>query len=185
MSSRGAILLAIGMLVLGLVLGGLMGGAAGFFMGQNVRQVTRNVAPFTNPRQQQQQPNGNQTPSPNQNQNPNGNQNPRGFVPFRNIAGGARVDEIDNGSPAAKAGLQVGDIITAVGGVKLDSSHSLSDLVQTHKPGEKVDFSVTRGTQTMVTTIELGTSSQNSNQPWIGIRYTPMVPGGRFQNPNG
>ena len=173
MSSRGAILLAIGMLILGLVLGGVMGGVAGYFAGARARPAVSQFVPR------------NTAPQPNQpNQNPNQNPNtqplgPRGgFQPGANAVNGAVVAEVTADSPAAKAGLQVGDIITAVGGTKIDASHSLSDLVQAKKPGDSVDLAVTRGTQNLTITVTLGASQQDSSAAYLGIRFTPSFPGG-------
>ena len=59
MSTRGVILVAIGMLVLGLVLGAVMGGAAGYFAALNTRAaVGQNQLPFTGPQFRQPLPFG-------------------------------------------------------------------------------------------------------------------------------
>lgn len=165
MSSRGAILLAIGMLILGLLLGGLTGGVAGFLVGQGTRPVVSQMIPQ-----------GNVPPpsQPNPNPLPFG---PRGFQPGTSAVNGAIVEEVTADSPAAKAGLQVGDIITAVGGTQIDASHSLADLIQAKKPGDKVDLAVTRGSQSLTITVELGTASQG-NTAYLGIRFSPSFPGG-------
>jgi membrane-associated protease RseP (regulator of RpoE activity) len=175
MSTRGTILLAIGMLILGLLLGALGGAAAGFSIGQNARPaVSQNIPTARMPMQPVQPPQQN-TPVPS---------NPRGLAPFANISGGARVEVVEKDSPAEKAGLKVGDVITAVGGTKLDTDHALADLIQAHKPGEKVDLAVTRGSQTLTVSVELGASSQDSSKAYLGIRYTPMIPGGQFRSPS-
>jgi membrane-associated protease RseP (regulator of RpoE activity) len=180
MSTRGAILLAIGMLVLGVLLGALGGGVAGFVAGQNDRFMTRqNFNPFQVP-QQPNQPN--QPSQPNQ---PNqGQPRQRVFPPAQNVIGGARVTEIETNSPAQKAGLQVGDVITAVGSTKLTTQTALADAIKNYKPGDKVDLSITRGTQTITISVQLGTSTDNTNTAWLGIRYAPVVPNSRFTAPN-
>lgn len=48
------------------------------------------------------------------------------------------------GSAADKAGLKVGDIITAVNSVTIDESHTLARLVQQYKVGDKIKLSVNR-----------------------------------------
>lgn len=171
MSSRGTILLAIGMLVLGLLLGGALGGAAGFFAGQNTGGFARAAI-----RQFSTQPNqGNPFPF-----------GPRGFAPGTNNAvTGARIDSITADSPASKAGLQVGDVVTAVGGTKIDSSNSLSSLIGAKKPGDSVDLAVTRGSQNITVTVQLGSNPQNSGSAYLGISFTPTFSGGggRFRFP--
>lgn len=47
-------------------------------------------------------------------------------------------------SPAAKAGLKDGDIITKVAGDAIDQTHSLSSLVNKHKVGDKISLSILR-----------------------------------------
>jgi putative serine protease PepD len=83
--------------------------------------------------------------------------------------GGARVGSIVSGSPAAKAGVQQGDVITAVGGTKVDDSASLGDIVDGHAVGDTVKLTVRRGGSLKTLTVKLGdrpaqTSSQ-SQQP--------------------
>jgi S1-C subfamily serine protease len=52
-------------------------------------------------------------------------------------------------TPAAQAGLKDGDIITAVGGVKLDSNTSLRAALLQHKPGDTVALEVLRDGKTL------------------------------------
>ena len=175
MNRRSAILLAIGMLVLGLLLGVITGGVGGYFVGRTSRvAVTQNLQPFSG-----QQPN---QPQPNQ-PVPFG---PRGNQPNTSTVTGARIDQVVADSPAAKAGLQVGDIVTAIGGTKIDATHSLSDLIQQKKPGDSVALAVTRGSQSLTINVTLGASAQNSSTAYLGISFTPYTPGGgRFRQPNG
>jgi putative serine protease PepD len=58
---------------------------------------------------------------------------------------GAVVQDVASGSPAAKAGLQVGDLVTAVDGKTIQSSAEMVAAIRDHKPGDKVSVSVTRG----------------------------------------
>lgn len=174
MSTRGTILLAVGMLVLGLVLGAALGGVAGFFAGQTASTTTRalpaNPAPTLHPA----------VPfAPRVEHTPILPNLPRAL----NVLGGARVEEVEKDSPAEKAGLQVGDVITAVGSTKLDSNTSLAEVIKSHKPGDKVELSITRGAQTLKLAVELGAAADNSAR--LGIRYVPLVPGGRFRFPDG
>jgi len=173
MSTRGTILLAIGMLILGLAIGGLVGGVTGYFMGQSTQPVaSKNLPMMTQPNQPippgSQQPQVT-PPSPNR----------RGFPSITNVLGAARVEEVEKDSPAEKAGLKVGDIITAVDSTKLDADHLLGDLIAARKPGNKVELSITRGTQTLIITAELGTSAQDNTKAFLGIKYS-TIPGSRF-----
>lgn len=60
-------------------------------------------------------------------------------------------------SPAAKAGLKTGDVITAVGETKIDQNHSLTALLSQHQPGDKVNLTVLRDGKTLHLTATLGT----------------------------
>jgi len=60
------------------------------------------------------------------------------------------------GTPAAKAGLKDGDIITAVGGTKLDSNTSLRGALMQHKPGDTIPLEVLRDGNTLTLEVTLG-----------------------------
>ncbi len=61
------------------------------------------------------------------------------------------------GTPAAKAGLEDGDIITAIGGQRIDAGHSLEDILVRYRPGDEVALSVLRDGATLELTVTLGT----------------------------
>jgi putative serine protease PepD len=64
---------------------------------------------------------------------------------------GALVQEVASGSPAAKAGLQVGDRVTAIDGRSVQNSGEMVAAIRDHKPGDKVTVTVSRdGSQTTI-----------------------------------
>jgi serine protease Do len=65
------------------------------------------------------------------------------------------------GSPADKAGLQDGDIIVAVDGQPVDADHDLATRIMPHVPGDTVDLTVMRGSQTTQIKVTLGTLPAN------------------------
>jgi serine protease Do len=69
-----------------------------------------------------------------------------------------------SGSPADKAGLKEGDIITAVNGTNIDSRHSLTSLLDQYSVGDTVNLTVMRdGKQISIqATLESASSSSNS-----------------------
>ncbi len=69
---------------------------------------------------------------------------------------GAYVTSVSAGSPASKAGLQQGDIITKMGDVAIDQSHSYLNTLYTYKPGETVTVTIDRNGQTMQLQVTLG-----------------------------
>jgi putative serine protease PepD len=60
------------------------------------------------------------------------------------IDGGALVDTVKPGSPAAKAGLRHGDVIAALDGNPVMSMSSLMVSLRSHRPGDKVVLGVIR-----------------------------------------
>ena len=60
-----------------------------------------------------------------------------------------------SGSPADKAGLQQGDIITKVGGQAIDQNHSLSVLIDNHNVGDSVQITYLRNGKTQTVTVTL------------------------------
>jgi len=54
------------------------------------------------------------------------------------------------GSPAEKAGLQNGDIIYEVDGIKIQNGATLLGITQRYKPGKKIGFKIQRGDKTLV-----------------------------------
>lgn len=69
---------------------------------------------------------------------------------------GVLVSEVEPESPAARAGLQVGDIITQAAGESVDSIGDLVREVRGKKKGESLDLEVSRGgsTKRMTVTVE-------------------------------
>jgi len=67
------------------------------------------------------------------------------------------VDPIPD-SPADKAGLKAGDIITKVNGNKVDSADALRNMIANHQPGSKVKLTVVRNGETVdpTPTVTLG-----------------------------
>ncbi|MGH9399405.1 MAG: S1C family serine protease [Thermoanaerobaculia bacterium] len=57
---------------------------------------------------------------------------------------GVLVGEVEADSPAAKGGLQVGDIITSVEGEKIDAPLEISRAIRRKKDGETVKIDVVR-----------------------------------------
>jgi serine protease Do len=57
---------------------------------------------------------------------------------------GALVSEVQQGSPAAKSGIQVGDIVVRINATPTEDSREVQQAVLNHKVGEKIDVTVWR-----------------------------------------
>jgi 2-alkenal reductase len=69
---------------------------------------------------------------------------------------GVYITRVSSGSPASKAGLQEGDIITKVGDVTLDETHSYVNTLFTFKPGDQINLEVVRGNDPVQVQVTLG-----------------------------
>ena len=76
---------------------------------------------------------------------------------------GAVVSEVTEGSPAAEAGLQQGDIIISVAGGDVTSMADLVGRISAQQPGDTVELEVVRGGETLTLEVELGDAPQNNN----------------------
>lgn len=74
---------------------------------------------------------------------------------------GAYVRQVENGSPASEAGLQQGDIVTQVGDITLDETHSYVNALFTYKPGDTINLTVMRDGKEVQLQITLGESKHN------------------------
>ena len=70
---------------------------------------------------------------------------------------GAVVVSVESGSPAAVAGLQAGDVITAVDGRPVAGAAELGGQVRDHEPGDRVEVTYRRGDTERTATVTLGT----------------------------
>ncbi|HEV7494031.1 S1C family serine protease [Baekduia sp.] len=71
---------------------------------------------------------------------------PSGLSP--STPSGAAITSVTTGGPADDAGLQAGDIVTAVDGQPMDDSTDLSTYINSKAPGDKITMTVKRNGQT-------------------------------------
>ena len=77
---------------------------------------------------------------------------------------GAIVAELVPGGPAAKAGIQEGDVITKLGDDEITSADGLIIALRSHEVGEKVEITLMRGKEEKKVTVELGSDEELQNQ---------------------
>ena len=80
------------------------------------------------------------------------------------VPAGAYIEAVLEGSCADKAGLQVGDIITAVGDSAVTSSTQLSSAVKNYRAGDQVTFTVYREGQNVTITLTLDEDNQERSE---------------------
>jgi serine protease Do len=98
---------------------------------------------------------------------------------------GALVSSVDPGGPAAKAGLQAGDVILAVNGTPVNDSTDLPAQIASMKPGSKATLDVWRDKSKKQLTVTLGSlsdtkladkSGATSEQGRLGVAVRALTP---------
>jgi putative serine protease PepD len=74
---------------------------------------------------------------------------------------GALVTDVTSGSPAASAGIQAGDLITAVDGKTVESPSDLTVIIMTMTPGTKATITVQRDGKTQQVEVTLAERQGN------------------------
>jgi putative serine protease PepD len=74
------------------------------------------------------------------------------------VGTGAEIVSVQSGSAAANAGLQVGDVVTAVGDRTVTSSTELTAAVRGKAPGATVTMTVRRGSASSTSNVTLGSA---------------------------
>jgi putative serine protease PepD len=85
------------------------------------------------------------------------------------VAGGAEVGNVNAGSPAERAGVQVGDVVTEVDGDRIDEPEDIATAIADGKPGDRITMRVRRNGQERQLDVTLG------NRP-ATIPSGPTVP---------
>jgi putative serine protease PepD len=71
-------------------------------------------------------------------------------------ASGAQITTVVGGSPAEKAGLKAGDVITSIDGNAITSADDLTSQVGAHKPSDTITVTVTRNGSSKDIQVTLG-----------------------------
>jgi serine protease Do len=95
-------------------------------------------------------------------------------------AEGAMVDEPQNDSPAAKAGIETGDVITAVNGTPVKDARDLARTVGTMAPGTSVKLDIVRKGEPRSVSLTIGqmpsdeklaSANSGSEEPTSGVPH--------------
>jgi serine protease Do len=106
-------------------------------------------------------------------------------------ATGAVVTQIEPDTPGAKAGLQIGDVITAIDGQKVSDSGELQVMVGQKQPGTKITLDVLRNGKSMSVPVTLeamsgkgestGSEGEGHGKARWGIGLSDLTPDLRDQ----
>ena len=86
---------------------------------------------------------------------------------------GALVAEVKQDGPAAKSGLETGDIIVAYDGKPINDSADLPPLVGSTKPGAHKDLSVIRNGKTQNLVVTLGQLPDKDQSDELALNHVP------------
>ncbi len=98
-------------------------------------------------------------------------------LPFEGADGAAVFDLIEDG-PAAAAGLQVGDVITAVDDNEIGGLDDLAQAAAQYNPGDEAVLTVERDGETVELTVTLGAHPEDDEKAFLGVR---IMPAGEFR----
>ena len=110
-------------------------------------------------------------------------------------AGGATIAAVQDGSAAATAGLEAGDVVTKVGDARVEDFSDLVARIGSYAPGDKVTLTVESGGAARTVDVTLGstkdeapTTSTAPSSSNVAVRPEPVrqqSPFGQQQNPFG
>jgi S1-C subfamily serine protease len=83
------------------------------------------------------------------------------------------IIEVLADSPAAKAGVQKGDVVTEVNGVAISDFAALSQIVKRAKPGDRVTLKILRGGEIKSIEVTLGENPNQKGAAYLGVSIAP------------
>ncbi len=92
---------------------------------------------------------------------------PASVSQYYGLPAGAYVTEVEPGSCAEKAGLEVGDIITAMDGVRITSDDELTSVKKGYRAGDSAEITVSRSNGDMVLTIIFDEEVPDPTKPHV------------------
>lgn len=97
---------------------------------------------------------------------------------------GARIEEVERGTPADSVGLRKNDVITKVGTRDILSAQDLTEAIGEYEPGDVVSITYNRDGASHETDVQLG---RNDNAGARGMMSMPAMPRDHyyFQSPYG
>jgi S1-C subfamily serine protease len=84
---------------------------------------------------------------------------------------GVLVVTVQSGSPAERAGIVRGDIITDVNGAAVESPHDIRQAISAHKQGDTIEVKVRHGDEQKTLSVALG---EKNGRPYMGVLLFPV-----------
>lgn len=100
------------------------------------------------------------------------------------VQGGALIQEVIADSPAEQAGLEVGDLITAIDGQTVDEAHPLQEIIAGYMPGDGVMISYVRDGRQLKRLVRLGVHPDDARRPYLGVYFVAVSLQERFELPS-
>jgi len=91
-------------------------------------------------------------------------------------APGVEIAEVVSGSPAERAGLKSGDILSEFDNEPVLEAAQLSQMVSATRPGEKVKVSFWRGSRRLTVAVTIGATSASREESQAAAKSRPPVP---------
>lgn len=87
----------------------------------------------------------------------------------------AIVFAVEPDSPASGAGVQVGDVITAVDGEEVATRQALVALIAEKQPGDEVELTIQRAAETITLSLTLAPHPEDAERGYMGVYLQPRV----------
>ncbi len=81
------------------------------------------------------------------------------------VGSGALVADVVADGPSQAGGIEIGDVITSVGGKPVVAPEDISTAIEAREPGEQVPVEVRRGGEQQTLRVTLGTRPENTSTP--------------------
>jgi S1-C subfamily serine protease len=87
----------------------------------------------------------------------------------------AVVFAVEPDSPATAAGVQVGDVITAVDGDEVATRQALVEVIAGKQPGDVVELTLQRGAESVTVSATLAAHPEDAERGYLGVYLQPRV----------
>ncbi|MBR9701604.1 PDZ domain-containing protein [Candidatus Pacearchaeota archaeon] len=84
---------------------------------------------------------------------------------------GEGLEEVFLYDDAPAINVDLGDIITEIGGIKIESIEQLGEEIGKYSPGEQIEITTIRGEGELKFMITLGENPLDPEKPWIGVGF--------------